>query len=367
MLASLVNLNVVIFSWITPMRTSYFSLIAALTTTAAAAMPDAIDYDTHLCQTAQRIIINAPADFPVLEQRGESNGFHTIQMGIDTEQRAAVIAMTTHTTTYDGKQQATYIACKMVNRERVNATLNLNLLAPDQPCQAVNAATYSIALDGLSAEARARYLYTGRQLQFADDAVIATGAEWLPVELDAFISADERTVTVQAPSVQVPWNSSEQNFFQGTQHCKLVSLQAMQRWVTQAAFDPNASLIPPAENRCSAPHSRGSNVGSCLFYFAPADSLFCQDYSGEGWKADAAQLECGSRHASRAALKAADNRYVGAGGVFSDEPCSARADAPPVSGTCVFHCQAADETLWQVSGAIDPRMTRGCDLLLLPE
>ena len=57
----------------------------AVSIVAIAAAPDVADYDTHLCQTAQRLIINADADFPVIEQRGTSNGFHTIQMSVDDE------------------------------------------------------------------------------------------------------------------------------------------------------------------------------------------------------------------------------------------------------------------------------------------
>lgn len=322
-------------------------------------------YDEHLCQTAQRLIINASEDFPVVEQRGTSNGFHTIQMGIDQENGGAIIAMTTHYAEYAGEQQATYVACKMVNRERVNDTLQLQLPGPDVPCQDVNAATLALAIAELAPEQHARYTSEGRQLRFADDAIVATGGEWLPIAMDDFISVDaDNNVTVRAPSVRVPWNPVEQNFYQGTQHCKLVSLAALRRWVTEAAFDPNATLIPTTDSACRAPHSMSSSVGSCVFYFAPADSMFCQDYSGSEWQPASAQQECGARHASREALSAAANRYEGAGGDFSTSACAERDDAPPITGTCVFHCRSGDETLWQISGTVDPRMTRGCDLFI---
>jgi hypothetical protein len=347
-------------SWLPALTLLVYTATAAATGTTAAG-----DYDAHLCQTAQRLIINADDHFPVIEQHGTSNGFHTIQMNIDQDRRAAIIAMTTHHTEYGGEQQATYIACKLVNRERVNDTLQLQLPGPDTPCRAVNEATLARAIAELTAEQRERYANEGRQLRFADDAILATGGEWLPVTMDAFINVDAaNNVSVRAPSVRVPWHPTERNFYQGTQHCKLISLAAMHRWVTRAAFDADATLVPPTDTVCAAPHSMSSSVGSCLFYFAPANSMFCQDYSGSEWQPAAARQECSARHASRAALAAAANRYEGAGGDFSTSACADRDDAPPISGTCVFHCRAADETLWHISGAVDPRMTRGCDLFI---
>ncbi len=339
-------------------------LVLPLTARAAEPVP-AGDYDRELCATAQRLLLNADADFPVIEQRGTSNGFHTIQMGIDEQQRGALIAMTTHTADVDGAAQPTYVACKMVDRARVNDQLELQLPGPDRQCRDVNNFTLTLALAKLTRAQRNRYRRDGRQLYFADDAVLATGGEWLPVTMDAYISADiNNNLTVRAPSVRVPWNPDEQNFYQGTQHCKLISMAAMQRWITTAAFAPDAQLIPPTDTACSAPRSMTSAVGSCLFYFAPADSLFCQDYSGAAWTRETAQQECANRHASREALAQASNRYDGAGGLFSATACAQRTDTPPIAGTCVFHCQADDETLWHVSGSIDPRMTRGCDLFI---
>jgi hypothetical protein len=346
---------------------SWIATLALLTYACAATAGtiDASAYDHHLCQTAQRLIINADADFPVIEQRGSGNGFHTIQMSVDEDHGAAVIAMTTHYAEYSGARQATVIACKMVDRDRVNDSLQLQLPGPDIPCRAVNETTLARALTELTAEERTRYLNDGRQLLFADDAIVATGGEWLPVTMDTFINVDAaNNVTVRAPSVRVPWNLAERNFYQGTQHCKLISLAAIRRWVTQAAFAPDATLVPPTDTACTTPHSISSDVGSCLFYFAPADSMFCQDYSGYEWQLDSARQECNARHASREALAAAANRYEGTGGEFSTGACADRDDVPPISGTCVFHCRAGDETLWHISGTVDPRMTRGCDLFI---
>jgi hypothetical protein len=342
------------------------ALFAALTGTAAATATE--DYDTHLCQTAQRLIINANDQFPVIEQRGNSNGFHTIQMNVDEERQAVVIAMTTHYTTYDEIKQPTYIGCKMVNRQRVNDVLQLQLPEPDRACADINRATLELALAQLTPQQRERYKNAGRQLRFGEDALTQSGAEWLPVTMDSYISVDDANdITVRAPSVRVPWNKDERNFYQGTQHCKLISLAATHRWVSAAAFDANSSFLPLTDTECTTPHSMSSNVGSCLFYFAPADSRFCQDYSGTDWNTESAQKECSARHASKAALAEVQNRYEGNGGVFSSSACAERTDAPDISGTCVFHCRAGDETLWHVNGPVDPRMTRGCDLFVEPD
>ncbi|MFQ5635123.1 MAG: hypothetical protein ACE5G3_07315, partial [Gammaproteobacteria bacterium] len=84
------------------------------------------------------------------------------------------------------------------------------------------------------------------------------------------------------------------------------------------------------------------------------------------WTGDTARQDCAERHADAESLRAARNKYTGTGGIFDADSCRERKDAPPISGTCVFHCNQADETLWHVAGVIDPQMTRGCDLFLPP-
>jgi hypothetical protein len=331
---------------------------------------NATEYDAHLCRFAQRLLVNAEEEtFPIIEQTGYGNGFHIIQMDVDAEQRQVLIAMTTKYADIDGQQLATHVSCKMVNRDRVNDMLSLQLPGPDHQCRDINKQTYERALAGLSPAARSRYLADGRQLTFGDDALIATGAEWLPITMAAFIQPSAKShddIVIRSPSVRVPWNPAERQFYQGTQHCKFITLAAMKRWMRIGAFSQESSLFPMTESGCSRPHSMTSNVGSCLFYFAPADATFCQDYSGADWNPDSAREECSRRHASADALRAAKNRYAGVGGLYSSRSCTDRVDAPTISGTCVFHCQEPDETLWHVTGPTDPRMTRGCDLFVPP-
>ena len=336
--------------------------------TAAAATVDVAAYDEQLCETAQRVLVNAAgppaASFAVRVLRGEGNGFHTIQMDVDERARAVVVAASV------GRSGglSTHVACKMVDRERINDQLRLGLAGPERSCRDVNEFTYAAALGSLTASQRQRYEAAGRPLRFAADYLAATGGEWLPVAVDDFIRPlPAGGLEVRAPSVRVPWNPRERNFFQGTRHCKLITMAAMRRWMIEAAPAGEARLFPSGKAACAAPSAPTSAVGSCVFYFAPAGMRFCEDYSGAGWTEPAARAACGKRHASAEALRAAANRYEGAGGDFSTRGCIARDDSGSLGGTCVFHCNAPDETLWRsvdAPPAAGGMMTRACDLYM---
>jgi hypothetical protein len=347
---------------------------------AAAGPVDAAAYDRDLCALAQRLVVNAEAQqqpaFALSVLTGDGAGFHTIQMDVDAATRTVVIATTTATVPADGGQLATHVACKMVDRERVNDVLKLQLDGEHRSCRDVNEFTYRTALASLSADERRRYENSGRRLRFGDDYLAATGGEWLPVAVDEFIGpadgspAGSGDLAIRAPSVRVRWNPVERSFFQGTQHCKLITLAAMLRWMRVGAFSTDAGLFPHGKPRCDSPSRESSAVGSCVFYFAPASARFCQDYSGSRWTNESARAECGRRHASPEALRAAANRYAGAGGIFSELGCAERRDRPALTGTCVFHCRQPDETLWHTleppagAAAASAMMTRACDLFL---
>ena len=175
----------------------------------------------------------------------------------------------------------------------------------------------------------------------------------------------------------VPWSPTERQFYMGTHHCKLITLAAMQHWMRVGALTREAELFPSGVPVCDAPSSMTSTAGSCVFYFAPANARYCQDYSGPEWTLDSARQECGKRHASPEALKAAANRYAGAGGLFSDASCRSRDEQLPLAGTCVFHCKQPDEALWHplksgdgnvssgaANGAASAMMSKACDLFV---
>ena len=325
--------------------------LASADTSAAPGLPVA-GYDERLCVTAQRRLVNQP-DIPVRVQTGTGNGFYTIQMSIDEPARELVVAMTTGTATRDGADYPAWVACKMVNRERVNDVLGLAGAGPGRSCRDVNEHTWQVALNRLSPVERQQLADRGASLDFRPDTLLPTGGEWLPAEVGDFIERQPAGgYRVSAPSVTVPWDPVERGFFQGIRHCKLLTLATVEHWLrdTLAGRD-DAELLPAAGGACRGPDSLESRVGSCLFYFAPTDALVCQDYSGASWTAATAAKECSQRHASRAALEKADKRYEGAGGLWSERSCAARDDAPTRAGTCVFQCGARDETLWHLPGS----------------
>jgi hypothetical protein len=207
-------------------------------------------------------------------------------------------------------------------------------------------------------------------LEFGDDYIAGSGAEWLPSQVDDYIKSDSQGLSIVAPAVRVPWNETTHEFYQGTHHCKLITLAAMQNWMRKAAFTDSDELFPRSKPPCAAPASMTSSAGSCRFWFAPAQATFCQDYSGVGWGNATAQEECSKRHASAEALVAADSKYAGLGGVYDLLSCADRKDSPAPVSTCVFHCNAEDETLWhtldtKASGpAATQIMRRACDLFI---
>jgi len=297
------------------MSIRHLALVAVATYCAggsATSPPPVNNYDAQLCVTAQRMVVNAPEDaFDVEVQFGESNGFHVIQM--DAVPGKVTIATTMGFVAVDNTQIPSYVGCKMVNRERVNDVLNLTLSGPRNVCRDVNEHTYAEALRGLSPKERQRYETEGRKLFFADDYVTGSGAEWLPSQVDNYISSNAVGLTVVAPSVQVPWDAQTHEFYQGTQHCKLITLAAMQRWMRSAAFTDTAELFPRVIPPCVEASSLTSEVGSCKFWFAPGQAYYCQDYSGAGWDHAGAEKECGKRHASPEALAEVDSKYAGKG------------------------------------------------------
>ena len=339
----------------------------------AAAAPAVDDYDATLCERAQLLVTGEPpVEVEVIT--GESNGFHTIQMDIDVERRRVITAATTMTTEVDGETLVTGVGCKMVNAERVADVLQVRPTSRPFTCGEVNQATYGYVFNALPFPDKRRYLTEGVQLRFAPDYIAATGGEWLPVRIEDHIvavPAADGTVDhlqISAPSVRVPWDSETREFYQGTQHCKLISAAAMRRWMLVGAFDGSTELFPIAQQACTAPSAESSAAGSCMFWFAPAQSMFCKDYTGAGWTAETARAECGKRHASPEALAAASSRYEGEGGVYQQAACTGRADAEPLGGTCVFNCNAPDESLWRQSGDSPMQgggaMTRACDLYI---
>jgi len=278
------------------------------------------------------------------------------------------------------------MACKMVDQDRVNAILGLELTGPRGSCREVNEFTYAVALSQLSLKEREQYRAVGAQLEFIDDYDAGVGGAWLASTVSDYItpigdSAKPAALRIQAPAVRVPWPEAGGDWFQGTNHCKLITFAAMSRWMRSVAFENATELFPRPKPQCVEPDSRTSKVGSCVQYFGPAGAQFCQDYSGSGWIAETAQADCAIRHSSLDAWNAKAESYDGGGGIYSESSCKdrdavAEAAREPVNrpdsayiATCVFRCNTADEALWHqlspMAGASAGRTLDGtCDLAL---
>jgi hypothetical protein len=307
-------------------------------------------------------------------------------MATDAATNTITVASLTEEAAVGGEPLAVSVACKMVNRARVTDELGLALQAGPASCQKVNELTYKLALSTLEASARKRFLEKGTPLIFIEDYLAPAGGAWLASAMSDYITHSESSagtgqLTIQAPSVQVEWPEQSGDWFQGTHHCKLITLAAMTRWMQHGAFDGSTELYPRPKPRCVKPDGISSEVGSCLQYFGPAGAQFCQDYSGSGWTTQSAREDCLIRHSSLDAWNRASDSYDGGGGIFSESSCEQRdvtreARLEPVNqpaasyqGTCVFRCNTADEALWHqltpMAGDTDGRMLeKTCDLYL---
>ena len=337
-----------------------FGVCPLIADAAASETADAISaYDYDLCITAQRMLLNSDGDeVDIVINRAEiGSGFGTLQMDVDAAADAVVVASLTEQVDVDGEKLNASVWCKMINQERVNDVLNMSLSA-QQSCRAVNEHTYRRALATLSAEQLQAYETTGTPLRFIDDHNAGAGAAWLPAVVNDFIKAENGALQIQAPTVQVDWDSETRDWYKGTYNCKFITLAAMNRWMTHGSLNGDTELFPRADPECTEPSSMTSTIGSCLQFFGPADATICTDYSGSGWTTESASAQCGERHATEADWLAANRKYVGIGGIFSTQGCAQRdaiheARRPPVEvaetgvfGTCVFRCNHGDETLW---------------------
>jgi sulfur carrier protein ThiS len=345
------------------------------------------DYDRELCTIAQRLLLNAASDaYRTHTLVAEGGTFITEQMNTDAATQTVTVAALLETVQINGTELAVDMACKMVNRDRANDVLQLGLDGPTGTCRDINQLTYALALRQLSPAERAHYLADGVPLKFVADYEAPTGGAWLASVVSDYIQpagtgARPDHIVVQSPSVRVPWPDAGGEWFQGTHHCKLITLAAMTRWMKVGAFDGSTELFPQPRPECVEPDSRTSGAGSCLLYFGPAGAQFCQDYSGSGWTENSAREDCAIRHSTLAAWNDKSASYDGGGGLFSPQSCVERgavteAEKEPVGrpdsaylGTCVFRCNTPDEALWhQLSPmANDPEgrgLERTCDLFL---
>jgi hypothetical protein len=133
---------------------------------------------------------------------------------------------------------------------------------------------------------------------------------------------------------------------QGAVYCKLWTPGQMLYWLLVRAFetDPLASEPKPPVVEPGTCNPGAPLTGSCVFLFAPANTHYCEEYTGATWTSASAEAKCTSR-----------------AGVYSPAPCVARSaetgglDGDGVyKGKCVLKCGAPDEYIWNnYSGAGD--------------
>jgi len=289
-------------------------------------LPGAVaDYDDELCVTAQRLIAASDGtDFEIVVKRAAAgSGFGTLQMDIDAATGIVVVAMLMEQVEIDAQIVDVSAWCKMVNQARINDVLNRQLTATPRSCRDVNEYTYRHALASLSVAERIAYQAGGMRLRFDEDYNAGAGAAWIPSVVNDFIKPIASTgdgpgyLGVRAPSVQVAWDPLSRDWYKGTHHCKLITLAAMKRWMTEGALRGDTQLFRRSTPVCTEPARMTSVAGSCVQYFGPADAMFCTDFSGAGWTVDSARAECAERHTTEADWLATERSYVGAGGVFS--------------------------------------------------
>jgi len=361
-----------------------FSLWPAIANAATPETAEAIAaYDYDLCITAQRMLLNSQGEEVdiIINRAPPGSGFGTLQMDVNATAGAVEVASLTEQVEVDGEKLNASVWCKMIDQERVNDVLDMTL-SGQQSCRTVNEHTYRQALATLSADQLEAYETKGTPLRFIDDYNAEAGAAWIPTVVNDYIKAEDGALQVQAPTVQVPWDSASRDWYKGAYNCKFITLATMNRWMTNGSLNGATELFPRADPVCTAPSSMTSTIGSCLQFFGPADATICTDYSGSGWTTETASAQCGERHATEAAWLAANRKYVGIGGIFSTQSCAERdaiheARRPPVEvaetgefGTCVFRCNHGDETLWhsltqdslsEEGGAV---ATSRCDLFI---
>ena len=147
-------------------------------------------------------------DYDTINLRAVGTTFVTEQMDTNASDGSVTVATLVEKVKIGRKMLEVDAACKLVNQDRVNSILQLDLPAPAGTCRDVNELTHTLALNSLSDRQRERYLSAGVQLRFVADYEAAAGGEWLPSIINDFIKpvsaqGELAYLSVQAPSVQV--------------------------------------------------------------------------------------------------------------------------------------------------------------------
>ena len=173
----------------------------------------------------------------------------------------------------------------------------------------------------------------GVPLDFGDDLTLGAGGLWLPTPL-LFEAGSNGGFSVRAPALVTEFvTPGTPDDLTGTHYCKLLSHQQALYWLRQRAFDPEPAW---SASISSEPLVTSEVEASCVFYFAPAEQYFCEEYWGSVWDPLAAEEKCVTRD-----------------GIFAPAMCEQRADEIAsydsealYQGACVLQCGTSEERRW---------------------
>lgn len=207
----------------------------------------------------------------------------------------------------------------------------------------------------LTASERERYLAEGAKLSFLPDDdpppldattnPLGLGQVWLVTEPSSHMTSDSEGYYYEPLAMLYDTGDEQDSDSQvvGVRYCKLLTHQSLLSWMRSKSFESDPVLLtPPAAEECSEPKRTQTTAGSCLFYFALSDFVYCSDYVGTAHDTDSAQEIC--------------SKVTREDSVYSTEPCSARIeeiqaripDYEGLVGACVIRCGQPDEFLWNV-------------------
>lgn len=254
------------------------------------------------------------------------------------------------------------VPLKMKTKESIDKAFGFSNDNPHGICADVQQTIHDNVLHAiLSAEERSKYLKEGRKLTFIPDDdqppldettnPAGNGGVWLAKDPASQVVDEGETVSYSPPALYLESDDPTlpigiDEGLKGVMYCKLFSHQLILHWMLEKSFEQDTPPVKPMTTEaCVAPLSFEALHGSCVFYFAVADTYYCSDYTGYGFDEESAKRKC----ASRASNDTLTTEY-------SDKPCDQRLeeleskipDFAGFQGLCIIHCQEEGEFLWNI-------------------
>ena len=142
----------------------------------------------------------------------------------------------------DVEAQSDQVFCKTRSQERIELSLNVDLMGMAGTCRDMNQRALDGALEQLTASEKARYESDGKVLQMGDDLTFGTGAEWSSTpstlarvdgQTDTYAFRSSALASAPLPVVAGP---GPDDIF-GVLYCKRISPAHAFDWLTRRAFE----------------------------------------------------------------------------------------------------------------------------------